>query len=73
MRTPSHNEAAAYVEALFTPANGYEGMGEVIATSVTPGADEGTVDVFFEYGNSLLNNGTMTVWVERNGSLYGEW
>ena len=68
----SHNEAAAYVERLFTPANGYEDMGEVIVTCVTPGADEGTLDVFFEYGNGWLNNGTMTVWRETNGNLYGK-
>ena len=68
---PTHVEAADYVRALFTSSD-WTGMEGLVITACAD-VDDKAVDVFFEYGNGLLNNGTMTVWTQSNGSLYGEW
>jgi hypothetical protein len=62
--------AAIYVAKLFASYGAeYDGM-SITNVAASPACDEG-LDVAFTYGAGLA--GVMTVWVEADGKLYGEW
>lgn len=68
---PTHTVASAYVEDLFA-GDDWEGMDNLVITGCADFEDD-CVDVTFEYGDVMLNTGTMTVWYQPSGKLYGEW
>lgn len=61
--------ATAYVVALF--ASYGEEYNNLAVTRTTYLGGDPAIDVSFTYGHGHF--GTMTVWVEADGNLYGEW
>lgn len=62
--------AAIYVAKLLASWGAdYDGA-SITDVAASPACDEG-LDVSFTYGAGL--GGVMTVWVETDGKLYGEW
>lgn len=67
----TNETALAYVAHYITSECGYVGFKVDRVTVCQDIPDDAAIDVTFTYDGGLT--GTMTVWIETNGNLYGEW
>ncbi len=75
MIRPTHTDAINYVTTLFAGPV-WEGMENIriVSTKDNDEDADAAVDVTFMYDASDADIiGTMTVWTESTGKLYGEW